>query len=304
MLLGGSEFVMADTPNIQYNEDCYTELTFDSRQLRNVDLNDQANCNIHLNSQSVNRHLTNSDLNQQINQQINRQINQQINQQSNQQSNQQINQQSNQQSNHQSNAQFDNQHHPNHHNLVMDQFNNFTCNTLIPNLSDHHGLTNQQLFNPNLSDQNKTSELTNLITGQIKIKKENAINLSNDSSVNSINNINIPINCDSSEQINQNAKVLLVNHSSTGNNLSNPLPNLPINFNDLLLNDYQLNSNQLNQQNQLVNVQNDSCSSKQTNLEQSNKINSNNELSPIDMEDQERIKLERKRMRNRFVFLN
>lgn len=336
MILGEENEFMANGSNIQYNNDCYSD-PYGTRPIKNVDLN---------------------------NNQVNRNNQQQ---QSNQhQSNQhQSNQQSNQQ---QSNSQqFNQQQQANHLNLVqfVDQFSsNFSCNSLVPNLSSNlsnlSNLSNQQQSNnaqllcqqngQQSKDLNSTSNLVNLGTsGQIKIKSENMLdaidlsnntanlstsnlsNLSNSSnlpnlSTNDLNSLNlaninhIPLiqssinlnsinlaNCDTTDQ-NAKCSSMSGNHSSsttaTTNN-NNQLPvtlstNLPVNFNELLLNDYQLNSNQLNQPNQLgCNLINVQANSKhlQSSLDSGNKMN--NEMSPIDMEDQEKIKLERKRMRNR-----
>ena len=314
MILGegeGSEY-MADGPDgIQYsNEECYGDLSYEPRQIRGADMNNnhigQPNRN-----PSAHPHRTG-------------------------------------QSGQPAGSQFAGQP-TSHLNLVqfVDQFSNFNCSSLMPmsnqqqqQQSQNVANNNQQLFCSNLGDPSKEAGLSNLINQnheQIKIKTENAIDLSNstnlptnhsscpsNSSTNLTNNLpnlsnlsnsanmSIPlitnqinlnsINCDKGGQ-----KAMLVNHNAAGDGLPNGLPNahslpislannLPVNFNEFLLNDYQ--SGQLNG---LVNAQasNEPNKCHPNSLEQSNKINSNNELSPIDMEDQERIKLERKRMRNR-----
>lgn len=323
MILGegeGSEYMADASDGIQYgNEECYGDLPYEPRQIRGGDPN--------------NNHIGQPNRNQPNNQ-------------------------------HQhSTVQFNNQpsSHLNLVNQFVDQFSNFNCNSLMPSLSSQQqqqqqqqqqhsqnvANNSQQLFvscsNLSQLDQCKEASLSNLINqnlsnGQIKIKTENAIDLSSstnlptnisscasNSSSNLTNlpnlsnlsnsaNMSIPlitnpmnlnsINCDKANQ-----KVMLVNHNASiaeglpsvslpNNAHSLPISlanNLPVNFNEFLLNDYQ--SGQLN----LVNAQtaNEPNKCHPNSLEQSNKINSNNELSPIDMEDQERIKLERKRMRNR-----
>lgn len=284
----GNEFSMAEGSSFQqqqqFNNDCYSDLAYETRQLRNIDLNNninQINCNQNLHPRQLNQQQTNQQFND-----------------------------------------------PNQLNLVqfVDQFNNnnFTNGSqLIANQSQQQNLVNnQQLF---CTDQQTISKdinlplnLGNLNNGQIKIKTENAIDLSNNltatiqnSSTNlpsnlvnlsnseSLSNVNIPLITNS---INLNSINLTNCDNEVNKFANNSTSNLPVNFNDLLLNDYQLNTNQhLNAES--VSAQSESNkSSHQSNLDQSDKINSNNnELSPIDMENQERIKLERKRLRNRLA---
>lgn len=317
MILGESEYMTDGPDSLQYSgEECYPpDLPYEARQLRGGDPN--------------NNHIG----------QPNR--------------NQQQHQHSTGQSSQQAGSQFNSQP-TSHLNLVqfVDQFNsNFNCNSLMPTLSNQPQSQNiannnqQQLFCSNLADQCKETSLPNLIgpnlvNGQIKIKTENAIDLSsstnapanlssglcnsstthltslpNLSNLSNSANMSIPlitnqinlnsIHCEKGSQMNQ--KAMLVQHNSANDSLPNSVPaahglpislasNLPVNFNEFLLNDYP--PGQLN----LVNAQASNEPAKCQ--EQSNKINSNNEMSPIDMEDQERIKLERKRMRNRRVFFS
>lgn len=319
MILGesdGGDYMTDGPDNLQYGagDECYSagDLSYEPRQLRGGDLN--------------NNHIGQPNRNQQ---------------------HQQNNPHQHSTGQSQAASQFNGQP-TSHLNLVqfVDQFNsNFNCNSLMPSLSNQpqqqsqNIANNNQMFCSSLADQCKEAGLSNLIGpggGPIKIKTENAIDLSNStnapanlssclpnsssthltslpnlSTLSNTANMSIPlitnqislnsIHCEKGNQANQKAMLAIQQHSTNDPNgvpASHGLPislasNLPVNFNEFLLNDYP--PGQLN----LAQASNEPPKCPNS-LEQSNKINSNNELSPIDMEDQERIKLERKRMRNRW----